>query len=185
MIEQIFRLDQSIEQYIYLHRPTGADAFLKWATVNATLISFGLIFLLVVLYWINKNKWYLYVAVNAAILTGLTALITGGLKISIERLRPYKVVEQIKTPIIESGGFSFPSGHTTEVFTIFFTVFFMVKNKWLRLLFLSWAVLIAYTRMAFGVHFPIDILGGVTVALLSVLLWLKFEPLKKWFKFNA
>jgi len=69
MIEQIFRLDRSIEQYIYLHRPTGADTFLKWATVNATLVSFGLIFLLIIIYWINKNKWYLYTAVNTAIFT--------------------------------------------------------------------------------------------------------------------
>jgi len=126
MIEQIISLDQSIEQYIYLHRPTGADAFLKWTTVNATLVSFVLIFLLIIIYWVNKNKLYLYTAVNAAVLTGVTALITGGLKIIIERLRPYEIIENIKAAKIESGGFSFPSGHTTEVFTIFFSIFFML-----------------------------------------------------------
>jgi len=175
-------LDHSLEQYIYLHRLKGADNFLAWITMHATIISFSLLFLLVLVYFYNKKQIYLYAALNAALVNGITALITGGLKILIERPRPYKLDELILTPLIDSGGYSFPSGHTTEVFALFFTVSFLLKNKFFSFLFLVWALLIAYTRMAFGVHYPLDILGGIAVSAFTVWIWVKYEPLKRWFK---
>ncbi len=182
MLEKLLSLDYSFEQYIYLHRLKGADSFLTWLTVNATLISFALLFLLVLVYFYTKKQIYLYTALNAALINGITALITGGLKLSIGRLRPYEVNELIQTPLIDSGGYSFPSGHTTEVFALFFTVAFLLKNRFFTALFLLWAMVIAYTRMAFGVHYPVDIIGGITVSAVTVWVWLKYQPLKRWFK---
>jgi len=181
MIKQILDLDRSIEQYIYLHRYNGADNFLRWATTHATYISFALLFLLIIIYIFNKKQIYLYAATNAIIIIGITALITAFLKNEIARLRPYEINKLIVTPLINSGGYSFPSGHTTEVFALFFTIFFMLRKTYFSILFLIWAILIAYSRMALGVHYPLDILGGITISGLSVWLWLKYEPLKKWF----
>ncbi len=175
--------DYTLEQYIYLHRYKDADSFLTWATINATYISFALLFLLIIIYFFNKKQIYLYAALNAAVVNGITALITGILKILIERPRPYEVNDLINiSPQINGGGFSFPSGHTTEVFAIFFTVTFLLKNNYITALFLFWALLIAYTRMAFGVHYPVDILGGIFVSGLTTIIWLKYQPLKRWFK---
>ncbi len=181
MINKIIQLDNQLEQYIYLHRFHGADMFLSWCTTHATIISFSLLLLLSLWYFSKKQQIYIYTALNAAILTGLTALASNAVKYSVERLRPYEVNELIQTPLIYSGGYSFPSGHTTEVFTIFFTVAYLLKNKWLKGIFLFWALLIAYTRMAFGVHYPLDIAGGIVLSYVIVKLWLKYQPLKKWF----
>jgi len=185
MFDYFIDLDQKLERYIYLHRFYGADSFLSWATVNATFISFGLLFILVLVYFYTKKKIYLYAAFNAVVINGITALITGGLKIIIERLRPYEIDEQILTPLIDSGGYSFPSGHTTEVFALFFIIAFLFRNHFFTWLFLVWAILIAYTRMAFGVHYPLDIIGGILVSGITVYIWFKLEPLKKIFQFNA
>ncbi len=182
MIDFIQIWDQNLEQYIYLHRYKGADSFLTCATVNATYISFGLLFLLVLIYFYNKKQIYLYAALNAIIVNGITFLITSTLKILIQRPRPYEVNKLIDiSPHINGGGFSFPSGHTTEVFAIFFSIAFLLKNKFFTGLFLLWALLIAYSRMAFGVHYPIDILGGIAVSGLTTAVWLKYQPLKKLF----
>ncbi len=181
MLKKVIQLDNQIEQYIYLHRYHGADAFLSWCTTHATIISFSLLLLLALGYFVRKQRIYIYTALNAAVLTGLTALASNAIKLSVERLRPYEVMEQIKTPLIYSGGYSFPSGHTTEVFTLFFTVAFLIKNKWLKGVFLFWALLIAYTRMAFGVHYPLDVTGGIVLSYLMVRIWLKYQPLQKWF----
>jgi undecaprenyl-diphosphatase len=182
MLKSFLELDHQLEQYIYLHRFTGADHFLSWLTANATLVSFSLLFLVLLAFFITKKQIYLYAVINTALLIGITALITGSLKLIIKRLRPYEVNDLIHKPLIDSGGFSFPSGHTTEVFTLFFAIWFLLNNKYWTSLFLIWAVIIAYSRMAFGVHYPIDIIGGVTVAWLTVRLWLKYQPLKRWFK---
>ena len=182
MTDFLLNWDQALERYIYLHRYKDADSFLTWATVNATYISFALLFFLVIIYFFNKKQIYLYVALSATLVNGISALITSTLKILIERPRPYKIDALIDTPLINSGGFSFPSGHTTEVFALFFTIIFLLKNKFLSALFLVWALLIAYTRMAFGVHYPVDILGGIIVSAVTAGVWVKFQPLKKWFR---
>ncbi len=182
MIKYFQNWDQSLEQYIYLHRYKDADSFLTWVTVNATYISFALLFLLVIFYFFNKKTIYLYVALNATLVNGITALITGVLKVLTERSRPYKMDPLIETPLINSGGYSFPSGHTTEVFALFFIIAFLLKNKLIYSIYLFWAILIAYTRMAFGVHYPIDILGGIAVSGITAIIWLKYQPIKKWFK---
>ncbi len=181
MLKALLSTDQKLEQFIYLHRPTGADNFLAWITTNATIISFSLLGMLLFIYFIKKDKNYLYTVINAALLIGLTAIVTGTTKHFVARLRPYEVDQLIATPFIDSGGFSFPSGHTTEVFTLFFAIFFFLNNRYWHFIFLLWALLIAYTRMAFGVHYPLDIIGGICVSLIVVWLWQKYEPVGKYF----
>jgi undecaprenyl-diphosphatase len=90
------------------------------------------------------------------------------LKFFTGRLRPYEVFPAIEK-LIEGGGYSFPSGHTAEVFTLFFSLYYVFPSKTVRTFFLIWAALIAYTRMIFGVHYPTDILASIVLSYLIVL----------------
>ena len=62
--------------------------------------------------------------------------------------------------------FSFPSGHTAASFAAM-TALFLAKMKkaWIAALVL--AVLIAFSRLYFYVHYPTDVLGGAIVGILS------------------
>ena len=183
MFDILQEIDGKLVQYIYLHRPHAADSFLLWATNNATTIAFAFIFILILLYVTKKRQKYLYAAVNILIIIGLGAIVSNLLKILTGRLRPYDVYENmLLDPSIGAGGFSFPSGHTTEVFTLTVAIFILLRNPYLRWASLFWALLIAYTRMAFGVHYPSDVLGGIIVGSLTAYLWLRWAPLKAWFK---
>ncbi len=182
MLQKLLLFDEKTAQYIYLHRPYGADSFLMWTTNNATAVAFVFIFILLLIFFVQKKQKYLYAAVNILIIIGLGALISNSLKQLTARPRPYELNAKILTPIIESGGYSFPSGHTTEVFAITTAVFLLFRNPYLRWGSLLWAVLIAYTRMAFGVHYPLDILGGVLTGSLTAWLWLHKAPLKSFFR---
>lgn len=55
---------------------------------------------------------------------------------------------------------SFPSGHATAVFTLAAMVIFMVNDTKIRIALLIYAGLIAISRIATGVHWPMDVLGG-------------------------
>ncbi|MBC2253216.1 phosphatase PAP2 family protein [Listeria welshimeri] len=89
------------------------------------------------------------------------ALIPSIIKNIVQRPRPtYKLIEQ--------GGFSFPSGHSTGS-TVFYGIlaFFLilyVSHKWLRLLIgifmLGLVLFIMYSRVYLGVHFPSDVVAG-------------------------
>ncbi|MDX1919716.1 MAG: phosphatase PAP2 family protein [Candidatus Caenarcaniphilales bacterium] len=67
---------------------------------------------------------------------------------------------------------SFPSGHTLTAFTIA-TVFclFNLKNRLLCIFGFLFSLLIGYTRIYLGVHFPTDILGGIAFGTLIGAIW--------------
>ena len=69
---------------------------------------------------------------------------------------------------------SFPSGHTTAIFTLAGVMALTSLSKFQRWLWLLLAVLVALSRCAVGVHWPLDIVGGALGGWLSALagLWL-------------
>ena len=59
--------------------------------------------------------------------------------------------------VVSHTSHSFPSGHTTTGFLIFFIFALIVKNKMLKFLFLIFAVLIGYSRIYLSQHFLNDV----------------------------
>ena len=88
------------------------------------------------------------------------------LKNLVARVRPYDINTAIAILIKKPLDFSFPSGHTAASFAAM-TALFLAKMKkaWIAALVL--AVLIAFSRLYFYVHYPTDVLGGAIVGILS------------------
>ena len=63
-----------------------------------------------------------------------------------------------------SGGSpSFPSGHTSDAFSLA-TALSIVYPKWYVVVpAYAWAVTVGYSRMALGVHYPGDVLAGALI----------------------
>ncbi len=73
--------------------------------------------------------------------------------------RPFLVFHNI-TPLFYHGGMdSFPSGHAT-FFTALAVSLFLIHRR-IGIWYLIVAIIVSFGRIASGVHFPIDILGGV------------------------
>lgn len=72
---------------------------------------------------------------------------------------------------------SFPSGHTATAFTMFLLTVYLFKTK--RVLFLGALLAMAcgYARIYLAQHFPLDVGGGIMVALIT--LWLSLMIRKK------
>lgn len=82
--------------------------------------------------------------------------------------RPFVALTEIK-PLIKvmtiENYQSFPSGHTLFFFALATTIFLF--NKKLGVWFLIAATLIAVARVYVGVHWPVDILAGVILGVLT------------------
>ena len=75
---------------------------------------------------------------------------------------------------------SFPSGHTAAVFTAFTSLFLVFRDKRMLIVFIVPA-LVAYSRVALGVHTFLDIVGGALIACsITFLVWFLQKRSKHW-----
>jgi undecaprenyl-diphosphatase len=102
------------------------------------------------------------------------------LKVLIHAERPFSVFPAVQPLFLESS-FAFPSSHATIFMALAVALFF--KHKKAGYFFIIFAFLIGISRIASGVHSPVDILGGfilgTLVAFLTKYLYSKFAYLSR------
>ena len=103
---------------------------------------------------------------------GLLALLVGFLctnvilKPLVCRTRPWLVVEGLSALVAEHDPHSFPSGHTCASFAAALAWRPYLPKRWGNAA-LVCAVLMGFSRLYVGVHFPTDVLVGALIGLLS------------------
>jgi len=85
---------------------------------------------------------------------------------------PRPIGEQgIRSLRIETAtGYSFPSGHTQIVSTLWFTLMLYIRKIWVYITGTIIIILVGISRLYLGVHRPVDVLGGVIIASICVLI---------------
>ena len=63
---------------------------------------------------------------------------------------------------------SFPSGHTATAFTLFILTTYLFPNKYALSIGIIYAIVCGYSRIYLAQHFPLDLAGGIFVALLTL-----------------
>ena len=128
---------------------------------------YGFMVLSIIIFWcIDKRCGYFMLSLGF-----LGTVINQFLKIIFRIPRPWVLdpsFEPVESAVADAGGFSFPSGHTQNVFATFGGVFAWTKKTWLKILCAVMIVLVAFSRMYLGVHTPLDV--GVSVVIGIVLL---------------
>jgi len=113
--------------------------------------------------------------------------LTEVLKYIVARPRPYTVLEGVRV-LTMIGGYSWPSGHAVASFIVAIIIgesySFKVKDRSYKLIYplLVFAVLVGFSRIYNGVHYPFDVISGALIGTFCALLILRFE--KYIIKFN-
>ena len=115
------------------------------------------------------------------ILITITDQLSNAFKYGFARLRPCydeSIMEKMRLVRPTCGGrFSFFSGHAVNASALatFFSLIFFPYYKWLGLFLGVWAFLVAYSRIYIGVHYPLDILTGISIGMFSGWVFYKFR----------
>lgn len=68
-----------------------------------------------------------------------------------------------------AGGYSFPSGHAQGTTTFWGTLMFKYNRKCINILGIASIILVSLSRLYLGVHWPVDIIGGILIAVLIII----------------
>ncbi len=160
--------DKSFFLFLNGFHNTYWDQVMIIFTQTLVWIPFYLVLLTIIIKKFGKDSLLIFIAVALLIL--FADQFAGILKHTVKRLRPSHdpEISQLTHIVFGKGGlYSFVSAHAANSFS--FAMFFILlfKNRIFTLFILPWALLIAYTRIYIGVHYPGDILGGITLGVLA------------------
>ena len=83
------------------------------------------------------------------------------LKYAVYRPRPYETISGIVTRVATDTDSSFPSGHALIVSIGAVFALLKFKNKVVSVLLTVEAAVVCYSRIYVGLHYPLDVVGGV------------------------
>jgi membrane-associated phospholipid phosphatase len=155
-----------------VHNPV-LDAFFNLVTSLGSA-EFYLV-LIPLLYWCVDK----YLAQRLAYLFLFSVYGSAALKHLFRHPRPFEYETRVlKLDLVPAGelGYGLPSTHSQGAITVWGYLAIQVRRRWLQGLALALIILIPFSRMYLGVHFPSDVAAGLVVGAMGLGLFLWLEP---------
>lgn len=167
MLKLIQTLDASVLMFFQEHiRIAGLDRPMVWIS---TLGNVGLFWIILglILAAVPKTRKYGILALLSLLVCFLFNNVL--LKNLVARPRPYTQLPELMMLMKCPADHSFPSGHACSSFAVAGSLFWSMGKTWnrIRIPALILAILISFSRLYVGVHYPTDVLTGAAVGLLG------------------
>jgi len=163
MLDLLLEIDAAV--FLFFNR-TLANPVFDWLMPIITnadhwRIPIVIIWLLLIIW--GKKKGRITALLVVVILVLSDQLSSSVIKPLIGRVRPCFALENVRLLIDQPNSNSFPSSHAANISAMatLFTIQYP-KFKWI---YIAIAIIISYSRIAVGVHYPLDVLGGALLGI--------------------
>jgi undecaprenyl-diphosphatase len=160
----LYQIDLHLLEFINHERIKPLDNFFIFITNTAYIVAFSIpVFLLIFAitkhrYKLKQQSWLILISLC------INEVVIEIIKHIVNRQRPFEVDSFIEK-MAGGGSPSFPSGHTGVAFLIatMLTLFFS-KHSWGLLVVWVWAIMVGYSRVVLGVHYPSDVAASMIIS---------------------
>lgn len=172
MIEYLFNLD--VEGLFFFNNLIKSSDFIYGICFYLAKWGVLIYIIFVLILWFEKTNKKKIIFNHKVVYITVLALILGFfldqiISILVNRPRPFIDYPELYRIPLGYDSTSFPSTHTLNLFAISLSVY-LVDYKKYGLFLILLAILIGLARVAGGIHYPSDILGGILIGGLAAFL---------------
>jgi undecaprenyl-diphosphatase len=169
-MNELLELDKKILLWLNGFHSPSIDAVMMLMTKTIFWLPLYLVLAYIIFKRFKLEGWFVLAAAGISIL--LADQITSGfMKPFFARLRPSHEpgLEGLLHLVngYKGGRYGFASSHAANTFAVAFLIWCVFRDvsQWAGLIFI-WAIIMSYTRIYLGVHYPGDIIAGALVGIL-------------------
>lgn len=177
MVLLIWQFNINVELFYAINGICGFTGTKIWQIF--TLLGDGMISALLIAFWIKKRP---EMAWSFIISTVVYMILLNLMKDGFDMKRPPAILDP-DTFYLAGKAYmrrSFPSGHTTTIFTLCGVISFYYRSFKFRAVALLVALLVGFSRVLIGVHWPADVFGGAMLGWFSAGIGIYLAKRSKW-----